>query len=216
MGEALTIPESTSRLRPKRAHRLLNRGIPARLVLVSIIVVGLAFAFVYQSQTEADRLDLMLSARRDAVATYGADRKVGMTAAQLAGDKQTLDRLNREPTPARLFLYDFQRMDFWSRQREAYLDLSRHLTTSRETLVADLQQQVAASAAAAEVAADGWRRVGGALEDVDSLASDAAKLGSDSRIVTNISDLDKMEATISRLVSALQAGPGSWPTTRPR
>jgi lipoprotein-anchoring transpeptidase ErfK/SrfK len=206
MGEALTIPESTSRLRQKRAHRLLNRRFAARLVLATSIVAGLAFAFVYQSRTEADRLDLMLAASRDAMATYAADIKAGMTAAQLAGDKQTLDRLNSEPTPARLFLYDVQRMDFWSRHREAYLDLSRHLTTSRETVVADLQQQIAAAAAAAAVAADGWRNVGGAAADVDTLAGGAAKLGSDSRMVTTITDLSKMEATITRLVSALQAG----------
>jgi lipoprotein-anchoring transpeptidase ErfK/SrfK len=206
MGEALTIPESTSRLRQKHAHRLLNRRIAARLVLSASIVAGLAFAFVYQSQTEADRLELMLSARRDAVATYVADVKVGMTAAQLAGDKQTLDGLNSQPPPARLFLYDFQRMDFWSRQREAYLDLSRHLTTSRETLVADLQQQVLASAAAAAVAADGWRQVGGTAEEVDTLAGGAAKLGSDGRTVTTIPDLSKMEVTINKLVSALQTG----------
>src|SRR5438105_15113278 len=104
MGEALTIPESTTRLRQKRAHRLLNRHLAARLVLASSIVTGLAFAFAYQSQTEADRLDLTLSARRDAVAAYVADVKVGMTAAQLAGDKQTLDRLKSQPTPARFFL----------------------------------------------------------------------------------------------------------------
>lgn len=97
-------------------------------------------------------------------------------------------------------------MDFWSQQRQSYLDLSRHLTTSRETLVADLKQQNAAAAAAAAVGADAWRQAGGTAADVDTLASGAAKLGSDSQTVTTVPDLNKMEATIKDLVAALQAG----------
>jgi len=206
MGQAITIPESTSRLHEEHGHRVLNGRIAVRLMLVSMIVAGLTFGFVYQGQTEADRLGSLEAARHDAMATYDADVKAGMTAAQLAGDKQSLDRLNSQATPARLFLFDFQRMDFWSRQRQSYLDLSRHLTTIRETLVADLQQQIAASAAAAAVGADAWRQAGGIAADVDTLAGGAAKLGSDSQTVTIIPDLNKMGTTIKDLVAALQAG----------
>jgi lipoprotein-anchoring transpeptidase ErfK/SrfK len=206
MGQALTIPESTSRPRGEHSGRLLNGRIATRLVLLSMILSGLVFAFIYQGQTETDRLGSALAARHEAVAAYDADVRAGMTSTQLAGDKQKLDRLNSEAVPARLFLYDSERMDFWSRQRLSYLDLSRHLTTSRETLVADLQQQVADSAAAAATAADAWRKAGGAAADIDTLAGGAAKLGSDGRTATIIPDLNKIETSLSGLVTALQTG----------
>ena len=101
MGQALTIPESTSRLHQKHGHRLLNGRIAVRLVLVSMIVAGLTFGFVYQGQTEADRLGSLAAPRHDAMAAYDADVRAGMTAAQLPGDKQSLDRLISEATPAR-------------------------------------------------------------------------------------------------------------------
>jgi lipoprotein-anchoring transpeptidase ErfK/SrfK len=206
MGQALTIPESTSRPRREHGGRLLSGRIATRLVLLSMILAGLVFAFIYQGHTETDRLGSALAAHHDAVAAYDADVRAGMTSTQLAGDKQTLDRLNSEAVPARLFLYDSERMDFWSRQRLSYMDLSRHLTTSRETLVADLQQQVADSAAAAATAADAWRKAGGAAADIDTLAGGAAKLGSDGRTATIIPDLNKIETSLSGLVTALQTG----------
>jgi lipoprotein-anchoring transpeptidase ErfK/SrfK len=129
-----------------------------------------------------------------------------MSAARLAGDKQSLDRLNSQATPARLFLLDFDRMDFWSRQRVSYLDLSRHITTSRETAIADLKQQIATAAAAAATSADAWRQAGGTGADVDTLASGAAKLGSDSQTATTVPALDKMAASIKDLAAALQTG----------
>jgi len=96
MGQAITIPESASRLHERHGHRLLNGRIAVRLMLVSMIVAGLTFGFVYQGQTEADRLGSLEAARHDAMATYDADVKAGMSAAQLAGAKQSLDRLNSQ------------------------------------------------------------------------------------------------------------------------
>src|SRR5258708_24133901 len=120
-------------------------------------------------------------------------------------------RLPDERTPERVRRLlgrrvDFQRMDFGSRQHQAYRDLAQQLQASRLDLLTNLRQQVSASAVVASQVADAWRQAGGTPADVDTLAGGTAKLATDSQAAGKISDLNAINQKIQALVVALQAG----------
>ncbi|HXA41518.1 MAG TPA: L,D-transpeptidase [Candidatus Solibacter sp.] len=210
MGQALSIPEPGTRLpderTPERVRRLLSRRVVVRMVLTAMIVAGLVFAFLYQTQTEVERLGVVSAAQGEALAAYQADANDGMTASQLSADKRSLDQLNSAATPLRFFLVDFQRMDFWSRQQRAYRDLAQQLQASRADLLTKLRQQVSASVAVASQVADAWRQAGGTPADVDTLAGGTDKLAADSQVAGKVSELNAINQKIEALVIALQAG----------
>src|SRR5258708_36517910 len=175
MGQALSIPDSGTGLPNERARggaqQLPSSRVAARVVLLAMIASGLTFGFLYQTQTESARLSLELSAERDAAAAYRADLGDGMTSAQLEVQKVSLDHLTGTPPPARFFLLDFQRMDFWTRQRHAYLALAQDLEASRLYLLTNLHEQVSANAIVASQVAEAWRQAGGTPADGDALAT---------------------------------------------
>ena len=190
----------------ERVSRLLSGRAVARLALLAVIVAGLAFAFIYQTQSESERLGMALAARRGATAAYQSDVRDGMTPAQLAADKRTLEQLNSAATPVRLFLFDFQRMDFWAGQSLSYEQLARHLQAGRASLVNNLQEQVAASAVVASQLGDSWRQAGGTPADVDTLVGGIAKLAADGQTARTLTALNTLEAKVRGLVEALRAG----------
>src|SRR5258708_34373519 len=121
-------------------------------------------------------------------------------------------RLPDERTPERVRRLlgrrvDFQRMDFWSRQQQAYRDRAQQLQASRLDLLTNLRQQVSASVTVASQLADAWRQAGGTPADVDTLAGGTAKLATDSQAVRKVSELNAIKQKIDALVVALQAGP---------
>src|SRR5258708_37068639 len=128
MGQALSIPDSGTGLPNERARgsaqQLPSSRVAARVVLLAMIASGLTFGFLYQTQTESARLSLELSADRDAAAAYPGDLGDGMTSARLERQKVSLDHLSGTRAPTRFSLADYQRIGFWTRQRQAYPALS--------------------------------------------------------------------------------------------
>ncbi len=210
MGQALSIPDSGTGLPNERARgsaqQLPSSRVAARVVLLAMIASGLTFGFLYQTQTESARLSLELSAERDAAAAYRADLGDGMTSAQLEVQKVSLDHLNGTRAPARFFLVDFQRMDFWTRQRHAYLALAQDLEASRLYLLTNLHEQVSANAIVASQVAEAWRQAGGTSADVDTIASGIARLATDSQAARTVPQLNAINQKIQGLVAALRAG----------